>query len=120
MGGTRKPEKLKIVLIDGYLDEPSCLGVPPYLSPHVRYAYGALLDLGIPASSITFATIDQWRQRREQYLEAARSADAVVVIAGATVPGRYLGGRPISSREISELGSAVEPVPLVLGGPITL
>lgn len=120
MAWTRKPEKLKIVLLDGYLDEPSCLGVPPYISPHVRYAYGALLDLGIPASSITFATIDQWRQRRAHYLDAAKGADAVVVTAGATVPGRYLGGRPISSREISELGSAIAPVPLILGGPITL
>ncbi len=120
MARTKKPERLKIVLIDGYLDEPSCLGVPPYVSPHVRYAYGALLDLGMSASSITFATIDQWRQRRAHYLDAARGADAVIVIAGATIPGRYLGGRPISSREISELGSAIKPVPLVLGGPITL
>ncbi|HHV94078.1 MAG TPA: radical SAM protein [Firmicutes bacterium] len=120
MGRTKNPEQLKLVLIDGYLDEPSCLGVPPYISPHVRYAYGALLDLGISADSITFATIDQVRQRWSYYLDAARGADAVIIIAGVTVPGRYLGGRPISKREISELGAAVKPVPVILGGPITL
>ena len=117
---TKKTSDLKIVLLDGYLDEPSCLGVPPYISPHVRYAYGALLDLGIAPDSIVYATIDQLRQAREEYLDMARSADAVVVIAGATVPGRYLGGRPISTREIGDLGSAIEPVPLILGGPIVL
>lgn len=116
----KRTKDLKILLVDGYLDEPSCLGVPPYISPHIRYAYGALLDLGIDSTSITYATIDQMRQAREGYLEAARSSDAVVIIAGATVPGRYLGGRPISAREISELGLAIEPVPLILGGPIVL
>ena len=117
---TKRTGDLKIVLVDGYLDEPSCLGVPPYISPHIRYAYGALLDLGIDSANITYATIDQVRQARDQYLDVARSVDAVVVIAGATVPGRYLGGRPISTREISELGSDIEPVPLILGGPIVL
>ena len=117
---TKKTRDLKVMLIDGYLDEPSCLGVPPYVSPHVRYAYGALLDLGIEPAHLIYATIDQLRQSRNEYLDAARSTDAVIVIAGATVPGRYLGGRPISTREISELGSAIHPVPLILGGPIVL
>lgn len=108
------------MLIDGYVDEPSCLGVPPYISPHIRYAYGALLDMGIDPNRITYITIDQLRSVREEYLETARAADAVVVIAGVTVPGRYLGGRPISRREITELAAVIEPVPLILGGPIVL
>lgn len=108
------------MLVDGYLDEPSCLGVPPYVSPHIRYAYGALVDLGIAPANITYVTIDAIRQERHEYIEMGCSVDAVVVIAGATVPGRYLGGRPISSREISELAVAVGPVPLILGGPIVL
>lgn len=116
----KQPATLKILLIDGYLDEPSCLGVPPYISPHIRYAYGALLDLGIEPDNITYATIDQIRLAQDAYLDVARSADAVVIIAGATVPGRYLGGRPISTREITELGLAIQPTPLILGGPIVL
>ncbi|NMB24256.1 MAG: radical SAM protein [Firmicutes bacterium] len=109
-----------IMLVDGYLDEPSCLGVPPYISPQIRYAYGALLDLGIDPSRITYVTIDELRRDKDRYLDTAKRAHAVVVIAGATVPGRYLGGRPISLREISQLAMDVEPVPLVLGGPIVL
>ncbi len=115
-----KPADLSIILVDGYLDEPSCLGVPPYISPQIRYAYGALIDLGIDPSRITYVTIDGLRQDRSRYLDMARTADAVVVIAGATVPGRYLGGRPISTREISQLVSMIDPVPLILGGPIVL
>ena len=30
------------VIIDGYTDEPSGLGVPPFLSVHSRYIVGAL------------------------------------------------------------------------------
>ena len=77
-------------------------------------------DLGIAPANITYVTIDAIRQERHEYIEMGCSVDAVVVIAGATVPGRYLGGRPISSREISELAVAVGPVPLILGGPIVL
>ncbi len=38
---------VKVAILDGYLDEPSCLGVPPYLSPHVRYTYGGYIDAGV-------------------------------------------------------------------------
>ena len=51
---SRKVNRLKVVLIDGYLDEPSCLGVPPYISPHIRYAYGALLDSGIRKENLDY------------------------------------------------------------------
>ncbi|NLK07415.1 MAG: radical SAM protein [Firmicutes bacterium] len=115
-----KPNKQKIMLVDGYLDEPSCLGVPPYISPQIRYAYGALLDLGINPDHITYVTIDDLRIQRQAYLDLAKGADAVVVIAGATVPGRYLGGRPISLREIETLVQDAAPTPLILGGPIVL
>lgn len=29
------------VVIDGYVDEPAVLGVPPYVSTYVRYVAGA-------------------------------------------------------------------------------
>lgn len=115
-----EPIHQKIMLVDGYLDEPSCLGVPPYISPQIRYVYGALVDLGIDPSRISYVTIDELRRERDRYLDTAREAHAVVVIAGATVPGRYLGGRPISLREISELAVDARPVPLIVGGPIVL
>jgi radical SAM superfamily enzyme with C-terminal helix-hairpin-helix motif len=30
-------------ILDGYVDEPACLGVPPYISPYIRTVAGALL-----------------------------------------------------------------------------
>jgi radical SAM superfamily enzyme with C-terminal helix-hairpin-helix motif len=34
------------VIIDGYVDEPACLGVPPYISPYIRAIAGVLKEHG--------------------------------------------------------------------------
>lgn len=112
--------KIKTFLLDGYLDEPSCLGVPPYISPHIRYVYGSLLDAGIPKEYIDYKTIDDFRNNWEQNTERLESYDLFIIIAGTTVPGNYLGGRPISLKEIKQLGNHVFYPTKVLGGPITL
>ena len=31
-------------IIDGYVDEPACLGVPPYISPYIRTIAGVLKE----------------------------------------------------------------------------
>jgi len=38
---------MRVLIIDGYVDEPACLGVPPYMSPDPRYIAGALVEKGI-------------------------------------------------------------------------
>ncbi|MCF8000981.1 MAG: radical SAM protein [Halanaerobiales bacterium] len=111
---------IKTFLLDGYLDEPSCLGVPPYISPHIRYVYGSLLDAGIPKEYIDYKTIDDFRNNWEQNKKELESYDLFIIIAGTTVPGNYLGGRPISLTEIKKLGNSVFYPTKVLGGPITL
>lgn len=113
-------KKIKTFLLDGYLDEPSCLGVPPYISPHIRYVYGALLDSGIPEEYINYKTIDEFRTNWDQNIEKIETHDLFIIIAGTTVPGNYLGGRPISLAEIKRLGQKVFYPTKVLGGPITL
>ena len=115
-----KNSKLKITIIDGYLDEPSCLGVPPYISPHIRYLWGALLEAGISTNNLNYLTIDQLRQNKEVELEKMESLDIVILIAGTTVPGHYLGGQPASAAEIKEIGENIFYPTKVLGGPITL
>ncbi|MFW5981290.1 MAG: radical SAM protein, partial [bacterium] len=52
-------------------------------------------------------------QRLEEY-------ELLIIIAGTTVPGHYLGGKPISFKEIKEIGEKVFYPQKVLGGPITL
>ncbi|MFW6386505.1 MAG: radical SAM protein [Bacillota bacterium] len=111
---------MQIYLIDGYLDEPSCLGVPPYISPHIRYVWGAARATGIREKNLNYITIDTLRADRERCLEEMESADAVILIAGTTVPGNYLGGQPASLAEIMELGRKLKQPEKILGGPVTL
>lgn len=113
-------KNIKTALIDGYLDEPSCLGVPPYISPHIRYTYGSLIYSGIPGDNISYYTIDQLREGWEKNMSQLEEYDLVIIIAGTTVPGRYLGGKPISLKEIKEIGRTLFYPQKVLGGPITL
>ena len=34
----------RVLILDGFVDEPSTLGVPPTISPYVRYLYGAAVE----------------------------------------------------------------------------
>ena len=94
---------MRIVILDGYVDEPTCLGVPPYISTYVRYVAGALVAAGISKETIDYTTIDEYRKSNEKMLEVAES-DIIILISGLTVPGRYLGGTPITAKEIEEIG----------------
>ncbi|ADL12800.1 radical SAM protein [Acetohalobium arabaticum] len=108
----------KVSILDGYLDEPSCLGVPPYIAPHVRYTYGALRDAGLAKEEIDYLTIDQFRDNKEELLNRLKMSQAVVIIAGTTVPGKYLGGKPISLQEIESLTERLQSPEVILSGPI--
>ncbi len=107
----------RVFILDGYLDEPSCLGVPPYISPHVRYTFGALRAAGLDGEEIGYGTIDALR-RSPELLSQLAEAEIVVIIAGTTVPGRYLGGMPISLKEIRELAAQLQKPRVILSGPI--
>ncbi len=104
---------MRVLIIDGYVDEPACFGVPPYIAPYPRYIAGALVERGIKQEDITYRTIDQIRQSRERL-----RVDLIVMVAGMTVPGKYLRAAPISQREIREL-SHLEGIKII-GGPIRL
>jgi radical SAM superfamily enzyme with C-terminal helix-hairpin-helix motif len=102
-------------IIDGYVDEPACLGVPPYISPYIRTVAGVLVEHGYEPG---YHTIDQLRQD-PSLLTPLRDARIAVMIAGVTVPGKYLGGTPATLTEISQVGVSLLGGPLtVIGGPI--
>ncbi len=82
---------MRVLIIDGYVDEPACLGVPPYLSPYPRYIAGALVEKGVKPEDIFYRTIDQIRQQRGKI-----NFDLIVIVAGMTVPGKYLRAAPIT------------------------
>lgn len=106
---------MRVVILDGYVDEPTCLGVPPYVSTYVRYVAGALVLSGIPEESINYVAVDDYRKKEEKR-ELLKDADVIFLITGMTVPGRYLGGAPITKREIEEVGKL--PAYKVVGGPV--
>jgi radical SAM superfamily enzyme with C-terminal helix-hairpin-helix motif len=103
-----------VVILDGYVDEPTCLGVPPYISPYPRYIAGAVWDFD-PHAHVSYVTIDQLRNDRSLYNRLSTS-DILVVIAGMSVPGRYLSGLPISPHECAAFLKDIEqPVKLLCG-----
>jgi len=102
------------VILDGYVDEPACLGVPPYISPYVRYCAGVLAEHGY---TVRYATIDGVR-KDPSALRTFSDAALMLVIAGATVPGKYLSGTPATLTEISQIGVQIRGPEKVLGGPI--
>jgi radical SAM superfamily enzyme with C-terminal helix-hairpin-helix motif len=105
---------LHVSILDGYVDEPTCLGVPPYMSPYPRYIAGAVWEYDAHAS-VTYVTIDQIRNDRS-LLHHITKSDVLVVIAGMSVPGRYLSGFPVSPHElVSLLSGATTPVKLLCG-----
>lgn len=102
------------VIIDGYVDEPACLGVPPYISPYIRTVAGALITHGYTAR---YLTIDQLRTDPLRTAEL-NAASLLVMISGVTVPGKYLGGTPATLTEIQQVGHMVRGPKKLIGGPI--
>ena len=49
-------------IIDCYTDEPSGLGVPPYLGTFPRYIYGALKEQGHNPYYLTIDDIRLWKR----------------------------------------------------------
>ncbi|HII40949.1 MAG TPA: radical SAM protein [Thermoplasmata archaeon] len=99
---------MKVVILDGYVDEPSNFGVPPYLSPYPRYLAGAVAHAG---HDWEYVTIDQVRGGRPL------KGDLLAIISGPLVPGKYLRGLPISEKEILRHASAFQGA-RVFGGPL--
>ncbi|MDH7516958.1 MAG: radical SAM protein [Candidatus Thermoplasmatota archaeon] len=106
---------LKVTILDGYVDEPTCLGVPPYISPYPRYIAGAILSYD-KKTEIHYVTIDQIR-KDNTLLNILSKHDLIIVIAGMSVPGKYLSGMPISPNEIVNILSNLPKTIKVLCGP---
>jgi len=101
-------------ILDGYVDEPACLGVPPYLSPYIRTVAGALIG---HAFTVRYLTIDQLR-KDPHTINLMNRANLLVMIAGVTVPGKYLGGTPATLNEIQQVGHMIRGPRKLIGGPI--
>jgi len=106
---------LNVVIIDGYVDEPTCLGVPPYISPYPRYIAGAIWKFD-KTIKINYITIDQIR-KNNYFLNILVKSDLIVTIAGTSVPGKYLGGFPASPYELVKIFNKITKPIKILCGP---
>ena len=100
-----------VSLLDGYIDEPSSLGVPPFISPVVRYLAGAIIDAG---HEVRYRTIDSYRMNEGARNDVSTS-DLLVILAGVTVPGRYIRGAPMSPAEAVKIASSYEGMTILTG-----
>ena len=101
---------MRVTILDGFVDEPSCFGVPPYISPYVRYIAGAIRDAG---HEYEYITIEQWRKGQQI------TGEILLIMAGAIVPGRYLRAMPISPREIREITRHFKGIKILTGSAAT-
>ncbi|MCE4624608.1 MAG: radical SAM protein [Desulfurococcales archaeon] len=92
----------RVIILDGYNDEPGGLGVPPYIDVYPRYVAGALWSAD-KSIRVDYLTIDQFRASPWTWISRMRTYDLVVIIAGVVVPGKYLGGNPAEPREVLEI-----------------
>ena len=102
-------------IIDCYIDEPTCLGVPPYISTYPRYIAGAIKDID-KEYDIHYFTIDQIR-KDSSILKKINDSVFVVIIAGSSVPGKYLANYPGSPQEIMKIAFALQKPLKFLCGP---
>jgi len=105
--------KSRYLILDCFVDEPACFGVPPFIAPYPRYVYGALIDAGIMAKAITYTTIEDLRAADMTIEESYR---AVFLIGGAVVPGKYLGSRIGTLAEITRIMKKNRDMSFILGG----
>ena len=101
-------KEIVIALIDGYIDDPAALGVPPYISPMIRSIAGAALDAG--ADRVEYISIDMIRKGRK-----LPDAAVSVVLSGNTVPGKYLRTMPMSLKELADITSKLKGWKMISG-----
>ncbi|MEM0021046.1 MAG: radical SAM protein [Fervidicoccaceae archaeon] len=106
----------KVIILDGYTDEPAGLGVPPFIDVYPRYIAGAIWSSS-PDTKVIYYTIDEARKNFSSFYSEASTSEITVVIAGVVVPGKYIGGRPITPEEVKSIGMVLNNTFTVLVGP---
>ncbi|MBC7112982.1 MAG: radical SAM protein [Candidatus Methanomethyliales bacterium] len=107
---------MRVLIIDGYTDEPAGLGVPPYIDVYPRYLAGSIWAFD-PHAEVIYKTIDSVRGNLDQLKEISSSCDLSVLIAGVTVPGKYLSGAPATIKDALRLPSFLNSKYTAICGP---
>ncbi len=105
--------KNRYLILDCFVDEPACFGVPPFISPYPRYIFGALVCSGTDPEQIEYHTIEELRPAG---FRIEKEFTAVFLIGGAVVPGKYLGSRIGTVHEIKCILHENRHQHFILGG----
>jgi radical SAM superfamily enzyme with C-terminal helix-hairpin-helix motif len=103
----------RITIFDGYVDEPTCLGVPPFISPYPRYIAGAIWNYD-KYIDIKYVTIDDIRNN-ENKIKILEKSNIIFAIAGSSVPGKYLLTYPASPQELIKYFKDIKSVKILCG-----
>ncbi len=107
-------------IIDCYTDEPSGLGVPPYIGVHSRYIAGAITTLN---RKYYYVTIDDLRyasgerqtgnafnkrilnttRNKEKVAEILKNAENIYLVMGCFVKYEYVSAEPGTFKEVNRL-----------------
>ncbi|MBN1785803.1 MAG: radical SAM protein [Candidatus Methanofastidiosa archaeon] len=113
---------MRFSIIDCYTDEPSGLGVMPYIGTYPRYIFGAITKC---RAECHYLTIDDIRSifkksdiehdmrtnisvrnltpNNPMVGEILRKSDVIIVISGLHTPGKYLSAYPGTTVEVRKL-----------------
>jgi len=106
-----------ITILDCYTDEPSGLGVPPFLGVYPRYIFGEHKSNYLTIDDLRFFNYEGKLKRKQKtdikvynltknYDEIRRilqHTTQMIIIAGVHTPGKYLSAVPGTLKEISSL-----------------
>jgi len=127
---------MNYTILDCYTDEPSGLGVPPYLGTYPRYVYGMLKSKGFSPSYITIddlrlnkfynnnikevkdkdkTNIRIYNLTTNNISKILSKTDILVIILGVHVPGKYLRALPGTLKEINLLLQEVKCKKILTG-----
>jgi radical SAM superfamily enzyme with C-terminal helix-hairpin-helix motif len=127
------------IIIDCYTDEPSGLGVPPFLGIWPRYIAGSYRDLPIYLTIDDIRLLSCGRELSEteiynftgktkinlvnkQYKfneikDIVNNADQAIIVCGIQTPGKYLSANPGSIAEITKLLAPYKNLRKIITGP---
>ncbi|MBN2881712.1 radical SAM protein [Candidatus Woesearchaeota archaeon] len=121
---------MRFVILDCYTDEPSGLGVPPYIGTYPRYLYGSIIKNNHEAFYITIddlrnlikpkktlnkneeliTDIKRYNLTRDskEVEKLLSSCDYLILNSGVQTPGKYLSAYPGTVKESIDLISELE------------
>ncbi len=107
---------MRVLMIDGYTDEPAGLGVPPFIDVYPRYVAGAVW-VASPQAEVLYVTIDEARRDPDSLKRLSKSYDLTILIAGVTVPGKYLSGAPATHNDAVRVPYLIDSKYKAICGP---